>query len=434
MNQSLDKRPRPRIGKSLLTLTAVGHSSLVDPAGERLGRVEDLIVRLADGGYPPVTGLKARIGGRNLFVPAAALAGLSAGTVRLKGETLNLGRFQRRPGEVLLREDIIDRRLIDVVGGHLVHANDLMLAEIDDWWRLVGVDPSPRGIIRRLLPRAMRRPDAAGSEPVPFIDWNDVEPFVGHVPTARLLLPLVRLRRLHPAQIADLVEHSSHEQGEEIIAAVESDPALTADVFEELDTEHQLEFLRSRSDEEAARVLTGMAPDDAADLLADLDQDRRLTVLARVPSPHHEKLQSLLRYNPTTAGGMMSPDYISVRQGASPRQALDRIRKADGVPVQLRGSVFVVDLQGGLVGGVSAVDLVRAPASVAVEELEQFVRASVSLEDDLQDVALVMADYNLTAVPVEDGDGHLVGAISVDDVLELMVPDDWRRRAENDGD
>ena len=423
---------RPLIG-GRLNLTATIHTPLADPGGEKLGRVEDVIVRLADGGYPPITGLKIRIGGRDLFVPAAAIADLSAQNVKLKSPTVNLAKFQRQAGEVLLREDVLDRRLIDMVGGHLVNANDLVLAKIDDWWRLVGVDPSPRGMLRRLVPRGWRGESVAEARD-PFIDWNDVEPFVGHVPTARLLLPLRRLRRLHPAQIADLVEHSSHEQGEEIINAVEADPELTADVFEELDTEHQLEFLRSRSDEEAARVLAGMAPDDAADLLAELDQDRRQDVLARVPSPQHEKLQALLRYNPTTAGGMMSPDCISVRTGSTPKHALDRIRSADGVPVQLLGTVFVVDPEGNLLGSVSAVDLVRAPAGSPVEELEQFVKASVKVEDELPEIALVMADYNLTAVPVEDGDGRLVGAISVDDVLEALVPDDWRRRAENDGD
>src|SRR5256885_8808996 len=102
---------------------------------------------------------------------------------------------------------------------------------------------------------------------------KDIQPFVGHVPTAKLLMPLQRLRRLHPAQIADIVEGASHEEGQEIIEAVESDPALTADVFEELDTEHQVEFLKSKSDEESARILERMAPDDAADLLGELDQE-----------------------------------------------------------------------------------------------------------------------------------------------------------------
>src|SRR5437868_3010549 len=165
--------------------------------------------------------------------------------------------------------------LIDVVRGRIVQAHDLVLGMIDAEWRLLGVDRSPRAMLRRLFPRR-RRPDLRRHV---LLDWKDVQPFVGRVPTAKLLVPLQRLRRLHPAQIADLVEGASHDEGEEIMDAVEGDVELTADVFEELDEEHRAEFLRTRSNEEAARVLDRMAPDDAADLLNMLDQERRLPVL-----------------------------------------------------------------------------------------------------------------------------------------------------------
>jgi len=272
IHPGVDRNQAPN--RSLLLVSQLLHSPVVNPAGDRLGRVEDVIVRLADGGYPRVSGLKVRIGGRDLFVPAQMVARVVAGRVQLETQTLDLGRFERRPGEVLLREDVLDRRLIHVAAGRLVHANDLLLAEEPDGWHLVGVDPSPRGIVERLLPGQRRQlppPDVV-------LDWSDIQPFVGHVPTAGLLMPLGPLKRLHPAQIADLVEGASHEQGEEIIEAVEADPELTADVFEELEPEHQVEFLETRSDTEAAQLLAHMAPDDAADLLNELDQASRVFI------------------------------------------------------------------------------------------------------------------------------------------------------------
>ena len=151
---------------------------------------------------------------------------------------------------------------------------------MDGRLEVVGVDPSSRPVLRRLLPRSLARRIPAKS----IVDWESIQPFVSHVPTARLRIPYRKLARLHPAQIADLVEAASHEEGEEIINAVGQDLELEADVFEELDTEHQLEFLSSRSDKEAARLLATMAPDDAADLIADLDQDRRLSVLEALPA------------------------------------------------------------------------------------------------------------------------------------------------------
>lgn len=423
-------RPSVSYGNRLpVLLSQLLHSAVINPAGDRLGRVEDVIVRLSDGGYPRMSGLKVRIGGRDLFVPAHMIAHISPGRVRLETQTLDLGRFERRPGEVLLDEDVLDRRLIHVTAGRLVHANDLLLSEAPDGWHLVGVDPSPRGIIERLLPGHRRQLPPRDV----VLDWSEIQPFVGHVPTAGLLMPLGPLKRLHPAQIADLVEGASHEQGEEIIEAVEADPELTADVFEELEPEHQIEFLETRSDDEAAQLLAHMAPDDAADLLNEMDQERRGPVLELMPPKAGQKLRGLLQHNPETAGGLMSPDYIAVERGTSLRDALERVRTASNVPSPLLGSVFVTDSDGRLIGTVNIADVVRGDPDGSIESMPQLVNGGVSQGADLQDIALRMTDFNLFAVGVTDDDERLIGAISVDDLLDNIVPEDWRRRAEAAG-
>lgn len=412
-------------GTSLL-LTQLVHSAVLNPAGDRLGRVEDVIVRLVDSGYPRVSGFKVRIGGRDLFVPEQLVQKLEPGRVQLEGQTLDVGRFERRPGEVLLREDVLDRRLIHVTAGRLVHANDLVLASSATGWHLVGVDPSPRGIVGRLLPGQRHQLPP----PETLLDWSEIQPFVGHVPTAGLLMPLGPLKRLHPAQIADLVEGASHEQGEEIIEAVEADPELTADVFEELEPEHQVEFLEDRTDSEAAELLARMAPDDAADLLNELDQSRRRPVLDAMPAAEGKKLRNLLQHHPSTAGGMMSPDFVAVERGTPLVVAVERVRNVDDVPSTLLGSIFVTEADGRLIGTVGIADVVRGDPAQAIEELPQLVAGGVPLDADLQDVALKMTDFNLVAVGVTDEEDHLIGAISVDDLLESLVPAEWRRRAE----
>src|SRR5438552_9917320 len=265
-------------------------SPLADRAGERLGRVDDVIVRLAEGGYPPVTGLVGRIAGRRLFVPWDRIGDVIPGRAQLTGETLSLARFERRQGEVLLREDVLGRRMISVESGRLITANDIELALSGGAWRVVGVEAGIRSPLRRILPRRLR---TQPRETRDFVDWANVEPFVGHVPSSRLLLPLRRLRRLHPAQIADIVEHASHEEGEEIISAVHGDPELEADVFEELNTEHQVEFLKSRSDAEAAAVLAEMGTDDAADLITELEQESRAPIHALLPPALKAKVHGL---------------------------------------------------------------------------------------------------------------------------------------------
>jgi CBS domain-containing protein len=411
-----------------LMLTQILKSPVLNPAGDEVGRVEDLIVKLGEGGgaYPPVTGIKVRIGGSDVYVGISNIEKLVPGDVRLSSPTLHTGAFQRRPGEVLLEADVLGRHLMDVARGRIVQAHDLVLGQTAEGWALLGVDRSPRAMLRRLIPRRAR-PDLRRHA---ILDWKDVQPFVGHVPTAKLLMPLQRLRRLHPAQIADLVEGASHEEGEEIIHAVESDVELAADVFEELDTEHQVEFLKSRSNEEAAKVLGRMAPDDAADLLAELDHDRLTPVLSMLPAPQQNKLRKLLQYHPTTAGGMMNPDYISVVRGTSAADALERVRIDDKAPHQLLSTVFVTEADGKFIGSLGVVDLLRGDPTTMVEDEPGMVDLRVSAGADLADVSMMMADYNLTALAVTDTTSVLVGAISVDDVLEALVPENWRNRVE----
>ncbi len=412
--------------KRRVMVTQLLKSPVLNPAGTEVGRVEDFVVTLGEqGAYPPVTGLKVRVGEQSVFIGKDLVESMEPGAIRLNTHTIHTQAFQRRPGEVLLAADVLGRHLVDVVRGRIVQAHDLVLQPTEDGWYLAGIDRSPQAMLRRLIPRRAR-PDLRRHA---ILDWKDVQPFVGHVPTAKLLMPMQRLRRLHPAQIADIVEGASHEEGEEIIRAVGGDAELTADVFEELDSEHQVEFLRSRSNEEAARVLDRMAPDDAADLLGELDQERRMPVLNLMAPNQQHKLRKLLQYHPTTAGGMMSPDYVWVVRGSTVAMALEAIRTDDKTPHQLLGVVFVTDEEGRYVGTITAVEILRADESRMVEELD-LVKCTVGTGADLADVTLMMADYNLTALAVTDSAGNLIGAISVDDVLEAVVPEDWRNRVE----
>src|SRR5258708_573378 len=382
--------------KRRLMLTQLLRSQVLNPADAEVGRVEDFIVKLAEGGgYPPITGLKVRVGAQDVFVGIDLVDKLEPGAVRLNTHTLQTQPFQRRPGEVLLAADVLGRHLVDVARGRIVQAHDLVLAHAEEGWRLQGIDRSPQAMLRRLVPRR-GRPDLRRHA---ILDWRDVQPFVGHVPTAKLLMPLQRLRRLHPAQIADIVQGASHAEGEEIIKAVAGDADPDADIFEELDSEHQAEFIKSRSNEEAARVLDKMAPDDAADLLGELDQERRLPVLNLMSPNQQHKMRKLLQYHPTTAGGMMSPDYVWVVRGSTADMAVEAARIDDKSPHQLLNTVFVTEEDGKFVGSIGLADLVRADRSKKVEELA-LTNCTIGAGADFADVTLMMADYNLTPLPV----------------------------------
>ncbi|MGB9183205.1 MAG: CBS domain-containing protein [Solirubrobacteraceae bacterium] len=411
---------------AIVHLSSVAGSPLLDSAGDRLGRIEDVVARLdVSDQLPAVVGLVARVGGREMFVPMSRVDRLERAAARTATTKLNLAQFERRPGEVLLRADVLDRSLINVQTARLVTARDVELVCEDGTWWVAGIDPSFRARLYRWLPRSFRGHDSEHTE---FVPWRDMEAFVGHVPTSRLKLGARRLGRLHPAQIADLVEAASHEEGQEILQAVAADKELEADVFEELDDEHQVEFLRERSDAQVAEVLGRMAPDDVADLLLEIEQDRRLAILGLMPAANQRKVRSLLGHNPQTAGGLMNPDFVTVAASGTAGDALDRVRASSLGPQQV-AVVCVVDDNGALVDAVTLAELVRADPGRPLAELTDEQLPAVPPETELAEVARLMADYNLVAMPVLDEQRVPVGIIAVDDVLELLVPEEWRRRA-----
>jgi Mg/Co/Ni transporter MgtE len=324
---------------------------------------------------------------------------------------------------VLLGHDLLARHLINFVRGRLITANEIELARPDGRWEVVGVDAGQRPLLRRLLPGRLGRQVTTTT----LVDFAQIEPFVSHVPSARLRIPYRRLSKLHPAQIADLVEAASHEEGEEIIEAVGLNRELEADVFEELDTEHQLEFIDQRTDDEAARLLSRMAPDEAADLIIEVDQDRRLPLLELMPEPQQRKVRNLLSYPAESAGGLMSPDYATIRSDRTVEDALEAVRSSSA-PLEALDVVFALDEQGSLVGTMPLSLLVRSRPSSRVADVMRADPTHVHPQWDVHQIARKMSDFNLTVVPVLDEDhGRLLGVVTVDDLLELLLPQGWRR-------
>jgi len=406
----------------VLHLSAVVGGALRDPDGGRLGTVDDVIVRLGEDVYPPVTGVLATVAGREVFIGAELIDDISTDSVVLRGSELNVQPFARRAEEVLLRKDVLDRQLINVEGARLVRTNEIELARLDGWYRVVGVDTGPRGFLRRLLPRRAAARVGIGS----FLDWASVEPFTGHVPTVRLRVPHPKLARLHPAQLADLVEAASHREGEEIIAAIREDRDREADVFEELDTTHQRAFLENRTDADVAELLSLMEPDDAADTLSELEEERQEAVLELLPAAQRRHVRALLGYDPATAGGLMTTEFVCVSSHATREEVIETLRLSEA-PADSLAWVFVRNEQHRLRGALPVVDLIRADTEARMGEIALVDPVRVRPDSDLEEVARTMTDYDLTSVPVVDDQDRLIGVVTVDDVLELILPEGWRR-------
>jgi CBS domain-containing protein/sporulation protein YlmC with PRC-barrel domain len=391
--------------------------------GQSLGKVKDVIVRLdlEPGHHPPVTGLVVAVDRRDLFVPITVVSDLGAETLQLSTARLDLRAFERRDGEILLQRDLLGHRLIDVDSARLVRAQDV---ELDDHrgWVLMRIELTTRGRLSRLL-----RGGSAASE---CRDWSEFEPLIGHDASAKLRAPFSRLRKLRPADLADLVEEATHDESEEILDAVGDDKELEADVIEELEPDSQVQVMKERSDDEVADVLAHMGPDDAADLLSEFPQERRVGVLEKLPAAVQAKIRSLLGFHTDTAGGMMTPDFLAVSAGATVKVAVDHVRNAASVSPEVLLTVYVLEGTR-LVGAIGLPALLHADPATTLADAAEPDPVRVSPEAHITEVAVRMTDFNLVTIPVVDPDDNLLGVITVDDVLEATVPEEWWDRVED---
>jgi CBS domain-containing protein/sporulation protein YlmC with PRC-barrel domain len=397
---------------------------ITDSSGESLGRLSDVLVRLRGSELPLVIGGVASVGGREVFVPLEQVSSFDGEKLQLSSAKLDLRHFERRPGEVMLRADVLGHRLIDVENAHLIKAADLELEERNGEWVLTGVDTHRRrGGLGALFGRG-----AAEPAPQSFREWSAFEPLIGHTGSATLRGPFARIRRLKPAQIADLIEEASKEEETEILGQVHADPELEADVFEELDEDLATRLLGARTDAEIAEVLSRMRADDAADAVAELPQPRRQPVLNLLPPGQRTKVLTLMGFNPTSAGGLMGVDFLAIAPAAPVADALAAVGRSQTLQPEALTSVHAVDEGGYLYGVASVVSLLQADPQAALADVCDPDPVRVGADTDVVDVAVLMSDYNLITIPVVDDRRHMIGVITVDDVLETTLPDDWRRR------
>jgi MgtE intracellular N domain/CBS domain len=417
--------PAPQAGQArTLHLSELLRRPLTDTGGESIGRLSDVIVRLRGPELPLVIGGVASVGGREVFVPLEQVSEFDGEALRLTSAKLDLRSFERREGEVLLRQDVLGHRLIDVEAARLIKAADLELEERNGEWVLTGVDTRRRrGWLSALFGRG-----GAESDPHQFREWARFEPLIGHTGSLTTRGPLGRIRRLKPAQIADLIEDASKEEETEILGQVHEDPELEADVFEELDEDLATRLLGARTDAEIAEVLSRMRADDAADVIAELPQPRRQPVLDLLPAGQRTKVLTLMGFNPTSAGGLMGVDFLAVACDGQVRDALDAVAGAGGLQPEALTTVHCIDARGRLCGVVTLVSLVQSDPLTPVRELYDDDPVRVGADTDVVDVAVLMSDYNLITIPVVDERRRMIGVITVDDVLEATLPDDWRRR------
>ncbi len=410
-----------------------------DPSGKRVGRISDLVAERAEP-YPLIIGIVVRTGGRKksrrvgttvvpmpdhrrFYIPWEKILQIEPLITFLEEDLFLPATSFSGKDIVLLREEVMDKQIVDTFGAKVVRVNDLHFLRINSHLRLVHVDVGFRGLMRRVgwekvMDRVLRWLFSYDL-PNQFISWKYVQLLSGS-DLLHLSVSQKKLSHLHPADLADIIEDLSGRERSAIFHALDTETA--AEALEEIDPKIQKALIETISAAKASDIVEEMSPSDAVDLLADLPEERAEEILEGMEEEKAEDLRELLVHPDKAAGGLMTTAYLSLPPEVTVETAIARL-KAEAPNLDTVDYIYLVDEEEILQGVVSIRDLLTAQSHQTLSQIQSPRVVSVRLDEDQNEVVEAFAKYGFRAIPVVDGENHLKGVIGFRSVLEVLTPD-----------
>ncbi len=419
---------RRAVQQAIVSVASLLGAPVSNQAGQRVGPLVDLVARMhGQDQYPPLTGLLLHVGSRHSFLPIEGVDRITHQAVYLRTARFDLREFTRRPGEVLLAKDVLDHQVIDLDGRQVIRAADLYLAPVGEQFLLVGLDVSLATLLRRLGPKRLRgRPT-----PERVIDWDAVAPFDDDLTSSPSAVHLratdEQLRRMAPADLADLLEDLGRPGRQDLLSRLGEDAA--ADALEEMDPDELEALLREAAPARAAALIAAMEPDEAVDALRDLSDDERDSILAALPGEKAAELTALLTYPEDTAGGFMTTVLVHAR----PVHTIGEVKAMIAGMREHREEIDAVVIcsdDGVLLADLPLFDLVTNPDGTMLSDVidaeGQPEPLTVRPEASVGDVADQLVRTRRSSLLVTGGDDKPIGRILADDVLDAVLPERGR--------
>ena len=388
-----------------------------------IGKVSDFLVNKPDDTFPEVDGLVIKTSQGPRFAPMETIAEVDArGTV-----ALTMAPKEAAPPDedaLYLVSDLLDKQIVDVDGRKVVRINDIELANTGGKLRVVAADVGVSGLLRRLGLKSFGKrftPWIYENVPRTMIAWNSVAPIRETNPSQVTLVKESKLARLHPSELANVITDLSAREAAAVIHSLDDETA--ADALEHLDAETQRTIIEDIGPERAADIIEEMDADDAADLLGELSQEQQTQLLAEMNEYTAGELRELVKYEEDTAGGLMTTDYTWIYPHRTAEQTIRKIREI-APESEFIYYLYVLDKQDHLLGVLTLRSLLLAQPEASIERIMATDVVTVSPHEQAREVAATIARYDLLAVPVVDGEGKMLGIVTVDDAIDAIMPED----------
>lgn len=390
---------------------------IYDREGSALGKVRDLVV-LWEGEVPRVTGIR-HTSDIHKLIPATEVANWNDAGIQLLHAIGQIQVTDLRPAELYVGKWLLDKQIIDLKGTKLVRVNDILLSCAEQGGKqdlsLIAADIGLRGLFRRIGLEFL-----AGKLDNRYIAWQSITPLETKTGNLKLNKDKSELHQLHPADIADLVEEMDYHSRAAFFKSLDTEQAAEALAEMELDT--QVELISQLEGGHASDLLEEMPPDEAADILGEMSAEKSTELLQLMETDDAEEVKGLMKYEDDTAGGLMTTEYIALPVSLTAEQTINRLREL-APSAETIYYLYVVDDAKKLLGVLSLRELIIARPDTDLGQLMHSKIISVHYDDSQRKVAEVIRKYSLLAVPVTDDQGLLMGIITVDDVLDLLIPE-----------
>jgi magnesium transporter len=394
---------------------------ILDAAGEEIGRVKDFIV--SPGEIFPKVAFVVVTGPRGLIViPWEQVAFFNKKFLSLNVLRGEIKSDTVKESDILISRDILDKQIVDVNGAKVVRVNDLKLGNVKGYFCLVAADVGIRGLIRRLLGRQLK--DQLGRIihhrfAHNLIGWNYLEPLKPRITRLTLSVPRRMLNKMHPADLATVI---SQMPAKDRIDFYESlDVKVAAETLHELEPTIQMEIVGRMDTDHTVDILELMPPDEAADVLGDLPAPKAQKLMALMNREEAEEMKDLLAHTEDTAGGLMTTEFITFSPELTAGEMIEILRR-ESEDVETIYYVYVVDSSERPIGVITLRELIMAEPETHLSEIMNTRVKTVGPETHQSEVAKMMSKYNLIAIPVVDRDQKMLGVITIDDIMDLLVP------------
>jgi CBS domain-containing protein/sporulation protein YlmC with PRC-barrel domain len=399
---------------------------VLDPKGEELGKVRD-IVMIKGEPFPKVSALIIEKRKKLFLLLWNDLNIFNRRIISAKIYSDLLHPYEYSETDLLIVRDIFDKQIVDANGAKVVRVNDVKLEGFNSAAILAAVDVGMRGIMRRLgverggedMMRLFKK-----NLPYNLISWNYIQPLEPKLTKISLTVPRQMVSELHPADIADIISQVSHKEGASFFKGLDVETA--AEALSELEPDVQAAIITGMDTDTAADIIEEMPPDDAADVLSDLSVDKAKEILEHIDKDEAEDIQELLSHEEDTAGGLMTNEFIAYAPDLLVKDAIENFRK-DAEEVETVYYLYVIDADEKIRGVISLRDLLLARPDVRLSDIMKTKLKIVSPETDEMAVAEIVAKYNLVAIPVVDSDGYMLGIVTIDDVVDRILPSPAKR-------